>query len=467
MGSLWTPEEIKKLVGTADLTQGNAGDDLSAALPPPPDAPAAPSGPAPYDAVDMDGHAPARLSAPPMVASQPSPTQPPQPPPNAPPAPAQAPLAPVSGPGAPPPMPPPSFSSRLAAQQGGNSADELEQALSKDDEARKGQNITSALNNWAFRRPNTPDYGPSAVDRMKMMQGARASDVSMYNASALKDNASAESQRARALFSGTATGQAFKARLGPLFDQLSASQIPGVEALLKNDHDQAELSQKDAHEKEQVRQFGISSEEAKRNHDAEDVRSREASAASRAQSAAQMAAMLNNQKQSLETDLRKEVTGSQPVKDLKLIQTMADKAVAAAKNPSAAGDISMIYAYMKLLDPNSSVRESEYASAANAGGVPDKLRAKFNAIRDGERLAPAQRADFLNQIQGLVDANKKSAAEVTDRYRGIAEKKHIDPNMVADPIDMLSPEDKQALQWAKSNKTDPVAIQFLKLHGLE
>ena len=68
---------------------------------------------------------------------------------------------------------------------------------------------------------------------------------------------------------------------------------------------------------------------------------------------------------------------------------------ASAKDPSPAGDLSMIFNYMKILDPGSVVRESEFATAANSGSVPQRIRAQYNKVVAGERLDKNMRADFL------------------------------------------------------------------------
>lgn len=73
-----------------------------------------------------------------------------------------------------------------------------------------------------------------------------------------------------------------------------------------------------------------------------------------------------------------------------------------SENPSAAGDIAMVFAYMKLLDPNSVVREGEYATAAEAGSIIDRAtRGTYNRLVAGERLTPSQRADFANDAKSL------------------------------------------------------------------
>lgn len=91
----------------------------------------------------------------------------------------------------------------------------------------------------------------------------------------------------------------------------------------------------------------------------------------------------------------------------------------ASKEPSAAGDLSIIFSYMKLLDPPSSVREGEQATASNAVGVPAQVRNWYNRVATGERLAPEQRADFVKQAMGIytsaVDGQNRVIADYLKR----------------------------------------------------
>lgn len=87
-----------------------------------------------------------------------------------------------------------------------------------------------------------------------------------------------------------------------------------------------------------------------------------------------------------------------------------------ATEPSAAGDMAMIYNYMKLLDPNSVVREAEYATAENARGVPSTIRNLWNKILNGERLADDQRADFLNRAERLFAQARADQSRRNDRF---------------------------------------------------
>ena len=86
---------------------------------------------------------------------------------------------------------------------------------------------------------------------------------------------------------------------------------------------------------------------------------------------------------SQEKDLRKEFTAqSKDFTEAKLGFEKVQNA-AMAKTPSGATDIALVFGYMKVLDPNSVVREGEFATAANAGGVGETVRNYYNKILEG------------------------------------------------------------------------------------
>jgi hypothetical protein len=103
---------------------------------------------------------------------------------------------------------------------------------------------------------------------------------------------------------------------------------------------------------------------------------------------------------------------------------------AAANDPSAAGDLSMIFAYMKMLDPNSVVREQEFANAQNAAGVPDRIRNQWNKVLEGERLNPAQRKDFIAQAKKVYEVRKTRHKSIVNRYTEIAKRNKVNPDDV-------------------------------------
>ena len=117
-----------------------------------------------------------------------------------------------------------------------------------------------------------------------------------------------------------------------------------------------------------------------------------------------------------EGDLRKEF--EKEISSFKEVGTAYDRMLAA--KPNAAGDLSLIFNYMKMLDPGSTVRETEFANAQNADGVPGRIRSLYNSLKSGERLNPEQRAEFLGQAGGLFKARENQFTLTKSRYSGLA-----------------------------------------------
>jgi hypothetical protein len=106
-----------------------------------------------------------------------------------------------------------------------------------------------------------------------------------------------------------------------------------------------------------------------------------------------------------------------------------------AKEPSAAGDIALIFNYMKMLDPASVVRESEFATAQNAAGVPDRIRVQYNKILQGEKLAPNTRQDFVKRAKQLFNRQNKQHTKRKQTFTGLANRFGLDPQNVVIPLE--------------------------------
>ncbi len=132
-----------------------------------------------------------------------------------------------------------------------------------------------------------------------------------------------------------------------------------------------------------------------------------------------------------EDSLRQEYTKqSQTFLD---VQRSYSRIQASAQSPSAAGDLALIFSFMKLLDPTSVVREGEQASAQNATGVPQQIRNMYNRVINGERLNEAQRDDFLSRSESLYGAQKKIQEPTDNYYRTLAEQRGLNPTNVVVP----------------------------------
>jgi hypothetical protein len=134
-----------------------------------------------------------------------------------------------------------------------------------------------------------------------------------------------------------------------------------------------------------------------------------------------------------EETLRREFTATMDPY-VKLAQAYR-KIETAATNPSGAGDISLIFGYMKILDPGSTVMQGEQADARNAGNVPETVRAFYNRALTGERLDPKVRSDFLGQARNLVESQRALSDDVVERYKSLATEYGLKPERVTfDPF---------------------------------
>lgn len=136
------------------------------------------------------------------------------------------------------------------------------------------------------------------------------------------------------------------------------------------------------------------------------------------------------------------------------------KVLGSTANPSAAGDISLLYGFMKMLDPGSTVREGEYASAKNAAGVPEKIMASYNRAMSGETLTPSQRKDFLNQAHAAYKAQTSVQQKIDEKYQQLAKAYGIDPELV-----LMHYEPQSVANFGKQREEQLATIEEPKKEG--
>lgn len=115
----------------------------------------------------------------------------------------------------------------------------------------------------------------------------------------------------------------------------------------------------------------------------------------------------------------------QALGDFRDIEDAYARISASVTDPSAAGDLALIFNFMKMLDPGSTVREGEFATAQNAAGVPDRARAAYNNIINGQRMTPEQRADFSGRAQQLYQSQRSLAEQRLARFREQAQQRQF------------------------------------------
>jgi hypothetical protein len=157
-----------------------------------------------------------------------------------------------------------------------------------------------------------------------------------------------------------------------------------------------------------------------------------------------------------EKDLRSEFTTQ--IKPYVELSQAYQKIETAAKNNSGAGDIALIYGFMKVLDPGSVVREGEFATAANAGGVSDTVRNLYNRAISGQRISPEIRNDFLNQARNIVESQRVLSSDLIDRYTNVAQEYKLNPNQIVfDPFKRIKTPAQIAAEAANTPTAAPAS----------
>jgi hypothetical protein len=111
---------------------------------------------------------------------------------------------------------------------------------------------------------------------------------------------------------------------------------------------------------------------------------------------------------------------------------------------------------MKVLDPGSVVREGEFATAANAGGVADTVRNMYNRALSGQRIGENIRNDFLGQARNIIESQRVLSDDMVARYTGVAQNYKLDPNQVVfDPFKRMKTPAQIAAEAAAQTITTP------------
>ena len=135
------------------------------------------------------------------------------------------------------------------------------------------------------------------------------------------------------------------------------------------------------------------------------------------------------------------------------------------KQATPASDLSMVFNYMKMLDPGSVVRESEFRQAATAKPLLERVGLSWDALQtlwQGNKLTPQQRQDFFNQAQGLYDSALEDHTNTAGVYRQRAARAGLNPENVVIDYDTTVRERKKK-QKAGAESGQPVQGKTLPM----
>jgi hypothetical protein len=99
-----------------------------------------------------------------------------------------------------------------------------------------------------------------------------------------------------------------------------------------------------------------------------------------------------------------------------------------ARDPTK--QVSLVFAFGKMLDPESVVRESEYALIANARGLYDSMQQMIPALQTGAKLSPQQLKSMQAVAQSMLNGSAGRTDDLAQYYRDMAVRRGVDPQDV-------------------------------------
>jgi hypothetical protein len=152
-----------------------------------------------------------------------------------------------------------------------------------------------------------------------------------------------------------------------------------------------------------------------------------------------------------ETDLRKEFDNA--TKDNNFFTIRNDLKKIEAAQDTGAGDLSLIFSYMRMLDPTSAVKESEFDNAAEAASFAEKQLGIVLKLRDGRWLTPETKKKFLEQARALYQQSEIQQASTNEYYKRLAGEYGLDEKNIIGNVGEIKIGDEKQPQQLDTSQT--------------
>lgn len=141
------------------------------------------------------------------------------------------------------------------------------------------------------------------------------------------------------------------------------------------------------------------------------------------------------QRVALEGDLRDRFGAQKPVQEFLQMgpQILAIRDGVARENPSRLNDINLTFAFAKMLDPTSVVRENEAGQIVASASVADRLSGYISRLNGGAAFSPELRAQLLREAESRYSAARSAYDVEADAYRDLARSYGVEPTRVIPP----------------------------------
>jgi hypothetical protein len=114
-----------------------------------------------------------------------------------------------------------------------------------------------------------------------------------------------------------------------------------------------------------------------------------------------------------------------------------------AKAQTGPGDIALITGFMKMLDPGSVVRETEFATARDTAGLYTRLENSLKKAENGQFLQANQRNEFVSLAKQYLDSAQKKAGEDKKALGVVVKNYKLNPENVFGPETVAPPSSGQ------------------------
>ena len=171
------------------------------------------------------------------------------------------------------------------------------------------------------------------------------------------------------------------------------------------------------------------------------------------------------QQRSEENTLRASFLSQQPVKDYLAMssQVRSIRDAATRENPSRYNDINLVYAYAKMLDPNSVVRETEYGMVIEAGGIQQRFFRWGSVISGQSAFNDQTRREILREAEGRYNSTREAYDVQADAFRELARNAGVRPEMVIPPVPrMPSAQERSQNRPALAEGARQGAVDYLR-----
>lgn len=98
---------------------------------------------------------------------------------------------------------------------------------------------------------------------------------------------------------------------------------------------------------------------------------------------------------------------------------------------TGAGDLTIVYSYIKALDPTTAVREGEINLTKAAESIPSNIIRTYKRAKEGKVISPELRQEMINEIGRIYNEKARQQQQLNAFYSGLA------TDMGANPEDVI------------------------------